>query len=192
MRVGDLSTVEASRLHVAERCSALFIDRGTTDLPIADIAAAVEISQRTFHRYFPIKAESLGPLFDSMIRRSNAVIHASTPHAPLAQVLRAAFRSSLLSADAPRADELFPLVFRDPEMWSVFIRKLHDGERSVTPILAPRLGLPADSVAARAAAAAVASSIRVALEAMVTSGADPETIYAQTLEEFTSGPLRRR
>jgi AcrR family transcriptional regulator len=188
----DLPTLEVSRLQASRRGCALFIDRGTTDLPIADIAAAAGVSQRTFHRYFPIKADSLGPLFDWMIRRSNDVIVDAAPHVPLPDVLLAAFRGSILSEAAPRADELFPLVFQDPEMWSVFIRKLHDGERSVMPILAPRLGLSADSIAARAAAAAVASAMRIALEAMVTSGADPETVYAQTLEEFASGALRRR
>ena len=40
-----------------------------------------------------------------------------------------------------------------------------------------------------AAAAAVASSIRIALEDMVTAGADPETAYVRTLVQFTSGPL---
>lgn len=60
------------------------------------------------------------------------------------------------------------------------MRRVHDGELSVAPVLAPRLGLAADSVAARAAAAAVASSIRIALEDMVTAGADPEIAYVRT------------
>ena len=71
----------------------------------------------------------------------------------------------------------------------MFMRRVHDGELSVAPVLAPRLGLAADSVAARAAAAAVASSIRIALEDMVTAGADPEIAYVRTLAQFTSGPL---
>lgn len=106
---------------------------------------------------------------------------------PLAE--GSAFRASLLGESAERTLQLFRLVFRNSEMWSVFMRRVHDGELSVAPVLAPRLGLAADSVAARAAAAAVASSIRIALEDMVTAGADPEIAYVRTLAQFTSGPL---
>ncbi|MGI4896244.1 MAG: TetR family transcriptional regulator [Janthinobacterium lividum] len=187
-----LTTLEASRLQVSERCCDLFVTVGTTDLPIAEIAPAVGISQRTFYRYFPIKAESIGPLLDSAIRSSNAVIAQSDPGLALPEVLSAAFCASLLGAVTARTRGLFPLVFHDPEMWSVFMRKLHDGERSVVPILAPRLGLAADSIAARAAAAGAASAIRVALEAMVTSGADPEDVHLQMLTAFSAGVLRGR
>lgn len=153
------------------------------------IASEIGISQRTFYRYFPVKAESVGPVFDWSIRRFNAVIVETDPDIALTEVLRLAFRASLLGESAERTLQLFPLVFRNSEMWSVFMRRVHDGELSVAPVLAPRLGLAADSVAARAAAAAVASSIRIALEDMVTAGADPEIAYVRTLAQFTSGPL---
>lgn len=158
-------------------------------MTIAEIAQEIGISQRTFYRYFPIKAESVGPVFDWSIRRFNAVIVDADPDLALTEVLRVAFRASLLGESADRTRQLFPLVFHDSEMWSVFMRKVHDGELSVAPLLAPRLGLAADSIAARTAAAAVASSIRIALEDMVTAGADPETTYMQTLTQFTAGTL---
>ncbi|GAA4729943.1 hypothetical protein GCM10023350_11480 [Nocardioides endophyticus] len=189
MTARELEPREGARLRASERCCALFSARGTTDLTIAEIVSEIGISQRTFHRYFPIKAESVGPVFDWSIRRSNAVIVEADPNLALTEVLRRAFRASLLGESAERTRQLFPLVFRDSEMWSVFIRKVHDGELSVAPLLAPRLGLAADSIAARAAAAAVTSSIRIALEHMVTADADPETAYVQTLAQFTSGAL---
>lgn len=185
----EIEPREGARLRASEQCCALFIARGTTDLTITEIASEIGISQRTFYRYFPVKAESIGPVFDWFIRRFNAVIVETDPDIALTEVLRLAFRASLLGESAERTLQLFPLVFRNSEMWSVFMRKVHDGELSVAPVLAPRLGLAADSVAARAAAAAVASSIRIALEDMVTAGADPETAYVRTLVQFTSGPL---
>lgn len=169
----------------------LFIERGTTDLPIAQIAAESGLSERTFYRYFPIKAESVTPLFDWTTRRFNQAVVGASTDAEVTEVLREAFRAGLLGAVAARTKALFPLVFTDSEMWSVFLRKVHDGERSLAPVLAPRLDLPATSIAARAAAAAVASSTRIALEAMVTTGADPETIYMQTIDAFSLGVIRQ-
>lgn len=185
----DLQPRESARLRASELCCALFIARGTTDLTIAEITREIGISERTFHRYFPFKADAVGPVFDWSVRRSNAVIADADPDLALTEVLHLAFREGLLGRSTERTLQLFPLVFRDPEMWSVFMRKVHDGELSVAPLLAFRLGLAADSVAARAAAAAVASSIRIALEDMATTGADPEGAFVETIAQFTSGPL---
>ncbi|PZE23178.1 TetR/AcrR family transcriptional regulator [Curtobacterium sp. MCBD17_028] len=192
MSEDGLTALEGSRLRASERCCELFIARGTTDISIAEIADAVGISPRSFYRYFPIKAESVGPMFDATIRASNAMITGARPDAPLLEVLVQAFHTTLFEDARVRTRAILPLVFEDPEMWSVFIRKLHDGERSVAPILAPRLGVPVDSLQARTAAAAVASALRIALEVMVTSGGDPAAVYAEALDAFAAGPLRPR
>lgn len=191
VKTRELDSREGARLGVSERCCALFIARDTTGLTIAEIAREVGISQRTFYRYFPIKAESVGPVFDWTIRRFNAVLVQARSELTMTAVLPLAFQASFLEDSAQRTRQLFPLVFRDPEMWSVFLRKVHDGELSVAPLLAPRLGLEAESIAARAAAAAVASSVRIALEDMVTAGTSPETAFVQTLRQFAAGALRR-
>lgn len=187
----ELSALEASRLSASERCCELFIGRGTTSLTIAEIAAEVGISQRTFYRYFPIKAESVAPVFDWTTRRFDDALRRADAALPVGEALRAAFRASLGGVMAPRTRALFPLVFADAEMWSVFLRKVHDGERALTPILARRLERDPASVAARSAAAAVASATRLGLEAMVTGGADPEAVYLQSIEAFASGAIRR-
>lgn len=187
-----LPPLEASRLRASERCAELFTDRRSVDLTIAEIAEAIGISQRTFHRYFPIKADSVSPLFDWTTRRFDAAVAGTSTSVDIRDVLQGAFAASLGGSVRERTAALFPLVFRDAEMWSVFLRKVHDGERSLAPVLAPHLGLEPDTSPARAAAAAVASSTRIALESMVTTGADPEAVYLQTIDAFASGAIRRR
>jgi AcrR family transcriptional regulator len=186
----DSVAVDSARLRAAEACCALYIARGTTDITIADIALAIGVSQRTFYRYFPIKAESVSPIFDWTTRAFNAAVAGAPPAQPVQDVLKHGFRGMLGGPVAERTAALFPLVFADREMWSVFLRHVHDGERQITPILAPRLGLASDSVAARAAAAAVASATRIALEGMVTQHLDAETLFAETISAFASGALR--
>jgi TetR/AcrR family transcriptional regulator, regulator of mycofactocin system len=182
----------AARTRVSEDCAALFIARATTDVTIAELAASVGISERTFYRYFPIKAECVGPLFDWTTSRFDEAVAEARAGMPVREILLAAFRAGLGGPVAERTWMLFPLVFADPEMWSVFLRKVHDGERSLAPVLAPRLGLEAGSASARAAAAAVASATRIALEAMVTTGTEPEAVYTETIDAFASGAIRQR
>ncbi|HIX00131.1 MAG TPA: TetR/AcrR family transcriptional regulator [Candidatus Nesterenkonia stercoripullorum] len=75
----EIEPREGARLRASEQCCALFSARGTTDLTITEIASEIGISQRTFYRYFPVKAESVGPVFDWSIRRFNAVIVETDP-----------------------------------------------------------------------------------------------------------------
>ena len=184
--------VSVAHLRASERCCDLFVQRGTTDLTVAEIASAIGISQRTFYRYFPTKAESVSPVFDWTTAQFNEAISAAEPDTPLSEILSAAFRTSLGDTKADRTRALFPLVFADLEMWAVFLRKVHDGERSLARVLASRLGLDVDDLAARAAAASVASATRIALEVMVTNGTDPEHVYVQMIDAFTTGTIRRR
>jgi AcrR family transcriptional regulator len=182
---------EETRLAVSERCCVYFMAEGTTQRPVADIAAAAGISERTFHRYFPVKAESVYPVFEAMTARKNAFVIAH-PHLPMRELLAGAFESMFASPVTARASELFPLVFADPEMWALFLRKVHDGETSLAPLLAERLGIPAEDDRARAAAAAVASSIRIALERLSATGpnsaksADIAATFIRMIDAFGS------
>ncbi len=165
--------------------------RGTTELTVAEITAVIDVPPRTFHRYFPSKAECVAPLFDWITRRFDEPIVSAPAELPIAELLRAAYRAGLGGEAATRTRTLFPLVFQDDAMWSVFLRKVHAGERALGPALAPRLGLDPESIAARTAAAAVASATRLALEAMVTRGAEPEETYMEIVDAFASGAFRR-
>ncbi|GAA4680647.1 TetR/AcrR family transcriptional regulator [Frondihabitans cladoniiphilus] len=188
--MSDDGTRGTAVLRASEACAALYIARGTTDLTVAEIAAAIGISQRTFYRYFPIKAETVSPLFAWTTATFDRAVADAPASESVPGILRSGFRAMLGGEVADRTRGLFPHVFGDQEMWSVFLRHVHDGERSLAPVLAARLELEAGSVEARAAAAAVASSTRIALEGMVTDGRDPEELFATTLEAFAAGPLR--
>lgn len=182
----EITDRDDARLRAAEACCALYIERGTTDLTIAEIAALIGISQRTFYRYFAIKAESVKPVFDWTTAAFNAFI-ATAPNQPLRQLLIDGFDIMLGGEHAERTRLLFPLVFRDPEMWSVFLRSVHYGETSLEPALARRLEVEAGSIRSRAAAAAVATATRLALEDLVLRDADPAIAFASFIDAFKLG-----
>ncbi|MCH1884345.1 helix-turn-helix domain-containing protein [Agrococcus sp. ARC_14] len=186
-----ISSLEASRLRASEGACELFIARDTTDLTVAEITGHIGVPARSFHRYFPSKAECVAPLFDWTTRRFDQSVVDAPADLPVPEVLRGAFRAGLGGEVAPRTRALFPLVFADDAMWSVFLRKVHDGERALGPALAPRLGIDPASIPARAAAAAVASATRIALETMVIERTEPEETYMALIDAFASGAIRR-
>lgn len=173
----------STRLRVAEACCDLYLARGTTQLTVAELAGAAGISERTFYRYFPVKAESIAPVFDSMTEAMNAAVVAHGP-APLRAVVVDAFEAMFTGHVPSRAHQIFPLVFADSEMWALFLRKVHDGETTLAPLLAALLGLPMEHDRARAAAAAVASSTRIALERLSAHSGDLAADFAGVLDAF--------
>lgn len=179
----------STRLRVSEDCCLYYLEKHTTRLPVAEIAAAVGISERTFYRYFPVKADSVAPIFDHMTETMNSIVVAG-PTPDLRQLMIDAFDTMFTSRITSRAAEFFPLVFADPEIWALFLRKVQEGETSLAPLLASSLGLPADDNRARAAAAAVASSTRIALERLTTAGADPSVEFVGLLDAFGDQILR--
>ncbi|MGW7293202.1 TetR/AcrR family transcriptional regulator [Streptomyces xiamenensis] len=182
-RVRDDATMRAS-----EKCCELYISRGTTSLTVAELTAAIGISARSFHRYFPTKADTVQPVFDWTTDTFNTHVRTAPP-GPLTGVLRDGFRVMLGGPHAARTRALFPLVFADPGMWSVFLRAVHHGETTLAEALAPRLGSAPDAVSTRTAAAAVASATRLALEGMARTGQDPEPLFDAHLDAFASGVL---
>ncbi|GAA1487558.1 TetR/AcrR family transcriptional regulator [Brachybacterium sacelli] len=190
--MATVSRTESARLRAAEACSALYISRGTTALTVSQICEEIALPQRTFYRYFPVKADSIGPIFDWSTRTFTMSITAASPDATLAEILEDAFRAMFDGEHAERTRALFPLVLADAEMWSLFLRTVHDGERTLTPVLAPRLGIPDTSLRARTASAAVASSTRIALECMVTEGVDLVEHFMDLLAGFGLVPDQDR
>lgn len=176
----------ASILSASEACCTLYIDRGTTSLPVGEIAQAIGIPARTFHRYFPSKADTIAPVFAWTTATFNDAVKNAPADLALLTVLSDGFERMLGGDVADRTRNLFPLVFADAAMWAVFLRGVHFGEISLAPILARRMGLPDDALQARAAAAVVASSTRIALEAMVTTGGDPHPLFVSLLETLHS------
>lgn len=178
--------VDEAMLRASEAACALFIERGTTRLTVAEITASIGVPPRTFHRYFATKADCVKPVFDWTTSTFNEHV-ASSEAASLDDLLRTGFDRMLGGDVAERTRLLFPLVLRDEEMWSVFLRAVHYGETSLAPALATRMGVDGASPVARAAAAAVATATRLALEDLVAHGADPAAAFGDYLHHFGAG-----
>ncbi|MFF1919796.1 TetR family transcriptional regulator [Streptomyces sp. NPDC058221] len=177
------STLAADRLRASLACCDMYIERASTALTVGEVAQGIGISQRTFHRYFPTKAETILPMFGALSEELNQ--HFDVPVGPaLRELMMEGYRVMYGYERSQFTQRLFPLVVTDKDMWAVFLRAFHDGEVALVPHLAPHLGVAAGHPRARAAAAAFASSNRIAFDRMVQLGEDHESAFDEQLDAF--------
>lgn len=179
----------AAALRASERCALLYVERDSTDLTAAQIAACIGVAERTFYRHFPRKRDTIRPLLD----RSSTVMASSIRESVDLSIERSlikAFHDGFGGPWEEQTRRLYPLVFRDGGMWAVLLQAVHDGAASIRPTIAERLGVPPDGVQARAAASIFVSAILTSLEIMVQSGTDPFETFPRALTAAMANPLK--
>jgi len=122
----------------------LFIERGYDNATIEDIAAAADVSPRTFFRYFPSKEDVAIDLLKAGIVDLRDELQARPPEEPLALALREATLIWARSADerAVRMRELGQVLRKSPSLRG----RLEDTKRAhmheLAGVVAARLGVP--------------------------------------------------
>ncbi|MGF1429500.1 TetR/AcrR family transcriptional regulator [Kitasatospora sp. LaBMicrA B282] len=160
----------------------LFLGQGYADTTVDEIAAAVDVSQRTFFRYFAGKEEAaLAVLADAeeyFIGRLQARPAAENP----LTALRAAIGESWRDLSPARtggtrgvtaALELIQLIESTPTLLAAHLRRSADQERRVAEVLAAREGVdPALDLRPRLLAAVFGAVVRSAHLAWTSSAVD--------------------
>jgi AcrR family transcriptional regulator len=127
----------------------LFDAKGYEHTAVREITDAVDVSERTFFRYFANK-EDLALSFardatESLLRE----LAVRPPDEPPLTALRNAFRESLLAlaeGDGPHADEsiyllVIRLIDRTPTLLAAHLRYAHDHDHEMVRLLAAREGV---------------------------------------------------
>ena len=168
----------------------LFDAKGYEHTAVREITDAVDVSERTFFRYFASK-EDLAVSFardwtDTML----AALAARPPGEEPLAAMRAAFRESLLTLAAGEgADSGAPtyllvtrLIDSTPSLLAQHLRYVHDRDEEIVGLLAAREGVdPAADLRPRVLAAAFGGLIFLATRAWRTEGS---TTAEQMLEAF--------
>ena len=182
---------QAAARRASEECARLYVELNSTDLPVAEVAERVGVAERTFYRYFPRKRDTIRPLLDSMTEEI-AVSLRGSGDTPIEQALTLAFATTFGGEREEQTRRLFPLIYRDSELYAALLQAVHEGEPVLRPVIAERLNVSPDSDQARAAAALFVSAILAALDAMVNAGADPFTAFSSFISAASDNPLRPR
>lgn len=167
---------ERTRRAIAEVALDLFETRGYAHTTVDDIAAAADVSPRTFFRYFAGKDEAVFERADDVQQAFSALL-ASRPtdeHEPLLVSLREIGKALLAgeTVDEVHLRRVLALTATEPALRSRYNGLLAVVEHELTQWAASRLGLPASDLRPRLVAATVLAARRVATDTWLESPGD--------------------
>jgi len=186
---------ERTREDIRTAALTSFAEDGFDATTVEAIAAAAEVSPRTFFRYFATKEDVLFDDGSEGSRRGELVVAALRAHrggATPGVMLRDAFDSI-----APRYESELPLLLLQhrviastPSLQNRAIRRRHLWEAAVVEELSRRFGTDADVVLSlRVTVAATTAALHVALDTWVDSGGrnDLDALLARVWQQLIDG-----
>ena len=176
----------ATRQALGTAAMQLAVERGLENVLVEDIAAAADVSPRTFNNYFASKYEAICAL---SVDRAASVGEALRAR-PAGESLWAAVRAAVLDVYAAASTAPDPqfiagvrLVTSSPELRGEYLKALSIMQYDLARVITERNGgdPAADAIVARALAAAVTAVIQAATERWLFS--DPPVPLAPVIEQ---------
>lgn len=182
-------TRRAVRYHITETAQKLFIERGYEATTIDEIATAVGMSRRSFHRYFANKEDIVVGKFDFVAEQMLTVLRDRPENEPTWVSLRRLFDLLVDYVDAPGkqqvADPMQRMVFATPGLLASYLEKLQRLQEAVVTALCERAadrGEPyAENDPAPRAVVAAAFGCLIAAQHAWLAGAG-RTSFADTID----------
>lgn len=180
-----------TQIQLAETALDLFHQHGYDNVTVDDIAAAVEISPRTFFRYYPNKEDVLFPNEADTI----ALLRAALLARPADEPVLVAVKNGLLDLADDFEHRKEPLIVRNqiiansPRLRSRALEQQARLEQVLTKTIAERMNTKPASLAPRVIAATSIAGLRAAIDTWLESTSDqPLTeLAAKVLEHLDTG-----
>jgi AcrR family transcriptional regulator len=127
---------------IAQAALQLFAERGYDATPVDDIAAAGDVSPRTFFRYFPTKEHVVFANSEQVLERLLLAIRATPPDVPDAIALREGFLALAVGIEHHRTDNLLrgKLIAENPSLRARAFAIETEWEAALADELAERSG----------------------------------------------------
>jgi AcrR family transcriptional regulator len=182
---------ERTRQELAASALRLFVERGYEAVKVEDIAAAVDVSERTFFRYFASKEEALWPDQDERRAEFAAALAGCPAGEPPLACLRHATIASGESYQAEEREMLarFRLLTQTPALRGYLLECLQSWEDVATSALLKRIGSRRNgALRARLLASAAVAAFRVALITWVAGDGrrDLRALAVQALDSLAA------
>lgn len=178
-----------TRASIQEHALRLFREHGYGATTVQQIIDACEISESTFFRYFPAKADVvLSDDFDPLIVEA----FLSQPRELTSiQALRAAFRiafARLSESEKFTMRERMHLVFAVPDLRAAMLDQLAAAMHLLADVVAQRTGRTPEDLTVRIFSGSVVGAVMaVAFAAATTPNPDIATLLDEALSELESG-----
>jgi AcrR family transcriptional regulator len=142
----------------------LFLERGFEATTVKDIAAAADVSKRSFFDYFPIKEDVVSAWQDDFGATLSAAVVARPANVPLARVVEEAMSSSIPASANPRAAAIDQLVRNTPALRARNQLKYGELEETLFAALAKRTKGQSAQLRARLLAMLAIGAVRIGTE----------------------------
>ncbi|WP_437733563.1 acyl-CoA-like ligand-binding transcription factor [Sorangium sp. So ce1335] len=171
---------ERTRAQIIETAIDLFLKNGYDQTTLDEVLGAVEISRRTFFRYFESKEDLLIAWMDQLIEVAREAVRARPPGEPPLVALRNAVRDTLgrlFEGDLPRFVAVQQFVAKTPAVRARQGERLGHCAEAICEPLAARMGLdPQRELAPRVLASCSVAIMQCAIEAWIARGATDDLL----------------
>lgn len=188
-----------TRAALSQATIALAVQRGWSNVRIEDIAAAVNVSERTFRNYFSGKAEAVAAAHLDRMERVAHAVRSRPPAEPLWEVVETALRFEFAPEDSSAPQSSAPGRHHQEAIWEVMAEPAVQAEvmradQMAQGVLAEAVGArtgtdPARDLYPKLVAAAVGAAVGTALTHWLR--ADPPVpltpLVSEALEHLASG-----
>ncbi|WP_437967935.1 TetR family transcriptional regulator [Sorangium sp. So ce260] len=171
---------ERTRAQIIETAIDLFLKNGYEQTTLDEVLGAVEISRRTFFRYFESKEDLLIAWMDQLIEVACEAVRARPPGEPPLVALRSAIRDTLgrlYAGNLPRFVAVQRFVARTPAVRARQSERLGHCAEAICEPLAARMNLdPQRDLAPRVLANCAIAIMNCAIDAWIARGATEDLI----------------
>jgi AcrR family transcriptional regulator len=162
-----------TRLALRDTALDLFLQRGFEATTVEDVAAAVDVSPRTFFRYFPTKGDVVVLPYVDLFDHWESLVRTAPAGQALIDVLREAshFVTEAYEDDSQYWDRHHQAVTTDPSLGPVMLQTQARLQQRAAAALADRLGLdPLHDLRPRIIAAAAMTAVGAAVTHWYAAG----------------------
>ena len=168
----------------------LFLERGYDETTVQDITDAAGVSQRTFFRYYPTKADAVWGDFAGHVARLESLLAATDQARPVLASVCAAYVevNDYPDAELPLLRERMRLILGEPALLAHSQLRFAEVDRGVARYVAARTAASPTDLVPRLVAASTRAAATTAFQAWLADERSALTEHLhQTFDEMAAG-----
>lgn len=167
---------ERTRRQLAEAAAELFYERGYAATTVDDIVAAVDVSPRTFFRYFPTKEDLVVALGATSLDLFLEALRGRPLGESLQAAVVAAVDQTLASGweDTTRVRSFLALIRETPQLRARWLEEAYGNRDLMAEVIAARTGTDPSDLRNLIIAGTITLTINTALQAWADQEVEPK------------------
>jgi AcrR family transcriptional regulator len=167
---------ERTRRQLAEAAAELFYERGYVATTVDDIVAAVDVSPRTFFRYFPTKEDLVVALGATSLDLFLEAIRARPSGESLQVAVVAAVSQSLAAGweDTTKVRAFLALIRETPQLRARWLEEAYGKRDLMAEVIAARTGTDSSDLRNLIIAGTITLTINTALQVWADQDVEPK------------------